>query len=631
MKIYGAYLKTVDGNVHFDNVALSDEVFMNAHIVSISGRAEKALDKDLAATFAFDPEGVTEYMCDYRYAEYWCRPFFGKELWQVHNRTQGMLYKKNNGAWGAILPLVSDDYKCELYGSERGAEAKLFSWCEKLKECSAPAFVWCEGGDPYALFKTCAKAAAKYLGNGLKTIDEREYPEILEYLGWCSWDAMEIRVNEEGLLKKAREFKEKNIPVKWMLIDDMWGEVHEFYGAKYENRPQMFELMHNSTLYDFAADPVRFPGGLKETVKKLNGEGMAVGVWHPTTGYWAGVTKDGPIAKKLKDDLLTAKCGYLIPSYETEKAYRFYSAFHDYLEISGAQFVKIDNQTMTNRYYRDFDSVGSVARQFHAAIERSVNEHFGGAMINCMGMGSEDMFNRSDSPVSRCSDDFKPDDREWFRKHIQQCSYNCLVQGQFYFEDWDMWWSNDGQALKNSVIRAVSGGPIYVSDQLDKSDPEVLLPLVLSDGRILRCDRPATPTRDCLTVDPRINESIFKLQNVCGKAGVIAAFDLRRDEGMEEGFISPAEVEGLEGEEFAVYEHFSREFKVLRRDEKLPVTLKNSDHFKLFIIVPLKNGGCVIGRTDKYISPATVREGEDKPFEKGPYAYVKDRKIYFGE
>ena len=632
MKIYGAYLKTADGNLHFDNVTLKDENFEGTHLVSICGGAKEKLDRDLAASFVFDPGDVTEYMADYRYSEYWCRPFFGKEPWELHKRTQCLLYRKKTDVWGAVLPLVTDDYKCELCGTERGAEARLFSWCEKLDSCNAPAFVWCEGDDPYGLLRRCARLAAKICGGGLlKTVDERKYPEILEYLGWCSWDAMQIRVSEADLMKKCEEFKEKNIPVKWMIIDDMWGEVHEFYGAKYETREEMFKLMHDSTLYDFAADPRRFPEGLKGAVKKINKYGIKVGIWHPTTGYWSGVTKDGPIAKRLQDSLLTAKNGYLIPSYETEKAYKFYAAFHDFLKESGAEFVKIDNQSMTNRYYRDFDSVGRTSRGFHAAMEKSVNEHFGGSMINCMGMASEDMFNRSDSPVSRCSNDFLPDDREWFRKHIQQCSYNCLVQGQFYFEDWDMWWSHDGQALKNSVIRAISGGPIYVSDELGKSVADILAPLALSDGRILRCNRPATPTRDCLTADPRISDKIFKLQNMCGNSGVIAAFDLRRDEGAVSGFIRPADVEGLCGGEFAVYEHFTREFSVLKADECLSVSLENSDCFKLYILVPLENGNCVIGRTDKFISPATVRPGEDKPFESGPYAYVKDRKLYFAE
>ena len=54
--------------------------------------------------------------------------------------------------------------------------------------------------------------------------------------------------------------------------------------------------------------------------------------------------------------------------------------------------------------------------------------------------------------------------------------------------------TNDPQALKNSVLRAISGGPIYVSDKLGESQADMLRPLTLSDGRILRTDRPAVPT-----------------------------------------------------------------------------------------------------------------------------------------
>ncbi len=634
MKISGAYLQTVDGKKTADNVAVIDEVFKGVHIVTVKGKTEPALDGELGASFVFDPENVIDYMCDHRHSEFWCRPFFGRDLKEAPDNIQCLIYRKKD-CYGVCLPVVSDDYKCVLYGSERGGEAKLFSWYQGLNVIDAPAFVYAEGCDPYELLRLTAKRAAEYLGFGLKTIAEREYPEVFEYLGWCSWDAFEIRVSEEKLLEKCEEFKTKNIPVKWMIIDDMWGEVHEFYGAKYETREEMFSLMHSSTLYDFAADSKRFPGGLKGAIEKIKKYGLKVGVWHPTTGYWSGVTKDGPIAKKQKDNLLTAECGYLIPSYKEDKAYRFYSAFHDFLKDAGTDFVKIDNQSMTRRFYKKFDSVGFVARSFHNAIEKSVNEHFGGVMINCMGMASEDMFNRTDSPVSRCSDDFQPENREWFAKHILQCSYNSLVQGQFYHEDWDMWWTDDGQALKNSVIRAISGGPVYVSDKLKRSIRDIIMPLVLSNGRILRCDRPAVPTRDCLTIDPRTAGQIFKLQNVCGDSGVIAAFNLKNDGGTQEGCISPADVEGLRGAEFAVYEHFSREFKVLKKDEKLRVKLKSNDDFKLFVIVPLNgDGDCVIGRTDKFISPKTVvslPDGMKGLIEPGPFAYVKNREIHFEE
>lgn len=285
---------------------------------------------------------------------------------------------------------------------------------------------------------------------------------------------------------------------------------------------------------------------------------------------------------------------------------------------------------MSRRFYKNLDPVGSVARQFHNGMEASVGQHFDNRMINCMGMASEDMWNRSVSPISRCSDDFQPENREWFSKHIVQCSFNCLVQGQFYYCDWDMWWTDDAQAIKNSVIRAVSGGPIYVSDEYERSRRDVLVPLILEDGKILRCDRPGMPSKDSLTEDPTVSGKVFKIQNVCSSSGVIAAFNLDAENGSVKGRISPKDIEGLKGDSFVVYEHFSGDYRILKADEGFEITLKSSDEFKLYIVVPIENGFAAIGRTDKFISPKTIECvcGESiKLVENGPYAYVKDNKL----
>lgn len=60
----------------------------------------------------------------------------------------------------------------------------------------------------------------------------------------------------------------KKIPVKWVIIDDMWAEVHDFYGMEYKDRTEMFRLMHSSKLSSFNADPIRFPNGLKNVLKE---------------------------------------------------------------------------------------------------------------------------------------------------------------------------------------------------------------------------------------------------------------------------------------------------------------------------------------------------------------------------
>lgn len=632
MNIIKNYLNLTDGGTQDFNVRVTQIPCENETVcVHFKGFTNKTLNADFGAGIDFEVSDAAKWMADYRYSPFWCRPAFGEDFSDVPDETQALVYTKTDGKFGVVFPIVSDKYKCVLKGAEGGRiTARLFSHCSDLKACDAPAFMFAEGDSPYRLLENCVKAALSLLGTGVRHRSERRYPEMFEYLGWCSWDAMEIRVNHDDLVRKCVEFRDKQIPVKWCIIDDMWAHITDFYDIEYATREDMFHLMHHSKLYSYKADPLRFPKGLKGCVEDINSYGVKVGMWHPTTGYWAGIDPDGEAYAELRDYLIESADGRYIHDCDKLKAYGYYSTIHDYFRNCGVDFVKIDNQSVYD-LYRNIKPIGEAARGIHDAMEASVGQHFDGVMINCMGMASEDMWNRTVSAVSRCSDDFQPEDKAWFIHHITQCAYNSLIQGQFYYCDWDMWWSADGQAVKNSILRAISGGPIYVSDKLDRSRHDVLAPLALDDGRILRCDKPAVPCADCITEDPTANGRIFKLMNTASGSGVVAVFNLDAQNRPVIGTVSPSEIDGLEGEEFAVYEHFSGELKILSREQSFEICLENVDEFKLYIVSPITDGFAVIGRTDKFISPATVKAVRGKEVElveDGQYAYVEDGKLF---
>ena len=267
-------------------------------------------------------------------------------------------------------------------------------------------------------------------------------------------------------------------------------------------------------------------------------------------------------------------------------------------------------------------------------MEASVGEHFDNCLINCMGMAGEDIWNRSVSPVSRCSDDFMPEQKEWFTRHILMCAYNSIFQGEFYWCDWDMWWTDDGQAAKNSLMRAISGGPIYVSDMIDRSRKPLLEPLALSDGKILRCDKPCIPANDCITADATKCGKALKLQNTVGEHGIMAVLNIDEKSKPVTATIGGDYIDGFEADEYAVYEHFSKEMKILKKGETFDITLKDENDFRLYIFAPIHDGFAVIGRTDKYISPKTVEyvcDGKIKLVEDGPYAYVENEKLVIKE
>ncbi|MBE6702650.1 MAG: hypothetical protein E7585_04465 [Ruminococcaceae bacterium] len=581
-------------------------------------------DAQDAITLRF-AQGNVPYLAYYMRCSYWCRPAFGVDLTAVPKRTQALLYKEGS-TWRVLWSLCGDVFNCTLQGGEQGLEAKIAPWSdgEAVLE-KMPVLLHFSGKEPHTVLEKTAKAAAKLLNGRVTTVYEKPFPELFEYLGWCSWDAMRVHISEQGLLVKVAELKEKGIPVRWCILDDMWAHVKGIKGLPEEmTTHDMVKIMHQSTLHALEADPDRFPNGLAGAIEKLHNEGLRVGVWYPTTGYWKGVDPEGPLAAELADILEMLPNENLLVKPNAEAANRFHNAIQDMLKDAGADFVKVDNQTHYKNKYSPVHPVGVVAKAVQNAIEDVTEAHFGNALINCMGMGNESMWNRRKSAVSRCSGDFQPENREWFAKHIQQCAYNSLFQGQFHYSDWDMWWTDDEQALKNSVCRAVSGGPIYVSDKIGRSRPEALKPLCFADGRILRADGQATPIARCLLENPTVSHAPLFIFNKANGCGVVAAFNIHAENQAQEGWLSPADLK-LPAGRYLVREQLRGETRVLEKGETLSVSLADNDAFALYIFYSLKGNVTPLGRVDKFISPKALlgRNAKGvKLYEGGPVAFV---------
>lgn len=158
---------------------------------------------------------------------------------------------------------------------------------------------------------------------------DRSYPPVLEKLGWCSWDAFQIRVSEDNLLKKCEELQEKGIPVRWILLDDMWGDCTDLeQAAGLDTVQEMLKIMKKSKLKVLEGDLKRFPQGLKHCVKEISSRfGMEVGIWYPLTGYWLGIDEDSPLFSRYRDSLIKNPCGWYQPAWEEGDFYDDWNAF----------------------------------------------------------------------------------------------------------------------------------------------------------------------------------------------------------------------------------------------------------------------------------------------------------------
>lgn len=363
---------------------------------------------------------------------------------------------------------------------------------------------------------------------------EKKYPEAMMGLGWCTWNAFYHDVTEDGIESKLKEFREKGIRLKWLIIDDGWSVCKDF------------------KLRSFAEDRVKFPSGLKAFISKIKKEyGVEyVGVWHAFSGYWFGIEKDSEVYNEQKENLWENNSGLIVPAGEYEKAYKFYNAWHSRLREQGVDFLKVDAQGNCMEFYKNSPDAAGKIIEAHRALERSVKDNFNGLMINCMGESNIDMYSREFSSVVRNSDDFFPDKENGFESHIRQNAYNAVFNDNIMYCDYDMWWTKHFGAKQSSVLRAVSGGPVYISDKVGETDKTYIEPIVDENQNIIRCDCAAKPTADCLFG----YDGVLKIYNKIGENYVVALFNLSGEKMRVT--LKPSDF--YESGEFNIYMHFSK-------------------------------------------------------------------------
>ena len=363
---------------------------------------------------------------------------------------------------------------------------------------------------------------------------KKKYPKEMSGFGWCTWNAFYHDVTEDGIEAKLKELYEKGIRLKWLIIDDGWSVYKDL------------------KLKSFKEDRVKFPSGFKAFISRIKKEYDVeyVGVWHAFSGYWFGIEKDSEVYNKQKENLWENNSGLIVPAGEYEKAYRFYNTWHSYLKEQGVDFLKVDAQGNGIEFYKNSPNALKKTFEAHKALEQSVKDNFGGVMINCMGESNIDMYSREFSAVARNSDDFFPDKEDGFEAHIRQNAYNAVFNDNLMYCDYDMWWTKHFSAKQSSILRAVSGGPVYVSDKVGETDKRYIEPMLDENGDIIRCCYAAKPTADCLFG----YDKVLKVYNKAGENYAVALFNLSGEKAKVT--LKPSDF--YESGEFNIYMHFAK-------------------------------------------------------------------------
>ena len=347
-------------------------------------------------------------------------------------------------------------------------------------------------------------------------------------------------------------------------------------------------------------------------------------VWHSIVGYWGGVDGDRLAGYGVVDQTRQFGEGVLahVPSFDhiwwgnivgfvpPQHIGRFFDDYHAALRAQGVDGVKVDSQAVLESVAERQGGRIPVARAYREALEAAVTKHFDGRLINCMSNGQETWYGSVSSTLLRSSIDFFPSLPETHGSHIYANAQVGLWFGEFMLPDWDMFQSGHEWGAFHAAGRAISGGPVYVSDRPGTHDFVLLRKLVCSDGTVLRCDGPGRPTLDTLCSNPTRGEGLLKVWNRNGKAGVVGVFHARHgSEGdapsLLHGEVGPADVPDLSAGYYACYAHGARSLRVLARNARAPVALAERA-FEIYTMVPIERGFAAVGLADKLNSAGAV-------------------------
>ena len=548
----------------------------------------------------------------HRYEPYWMKPAVGTRLGEVPAETQFLIAELSAGGWLILAPLIDEPFRFSLRGH---AEGRL----ELLAETGDPhlggagglALFVALGEDPFELCARGARAVAARLGDSCRLRQDKPLPDFVDHFGWCTWDAFYQDVSAERVRAGLTTFQAEGIPPRFVILDDGWQSVRQLPTG--ERR-----------LSAFSANE-KFAGDLRPCIREAKG---AFGVttflvWHALTGYWGGV--DGEALpgyevveqpRRFGEGILTHQprsnedwWGGLVGLVPEGSVQRFFDDYHRALAEQGVDGVKVDSQAVLESLGARQGGRVRLTRAYRSALEQSVQRHFGGRLINCMANAQETFYGSPRSTLTRTSIDFFPRRPETHAAHLYANASVGLWFGQFMQPDWDMFQSGHEWGAFHATGRALSGGPVYVSDKPGEHDAKLLRTLVCSDGSVLRADGPGLLTADTLCADPTRERVPLKIWNRCGRTGLVGAFHALYAGGRAEqvsGVVRVADVPGLEGERFACYRFQRAELSELDPTSALPFSLGERE-FELFWLAPIEQGLAVLGLADKLNGPAALR------------------------
>ena len=432
--------------------------------------------------------------------------------------------------------------------------------------------------------------------SNLKRRDDKDYFEAFRYLGWCTYEHYHGNINEKIILKAIDEIEASGIPIRYLLIDD--GHI----------------TVKNHQIASFIPKKDLFPNGWEPIMKRKKENKIKwMGLWYCLSGYY-GISPDNDFPPTVQKALYKYN-GPLLPGRSNENIQTFYQYYVQMTKKNGFDFLKTDNQSFTLPLYMGSTQVIQQAKECNVALAQQTHmEQMG--LINCMAQNVVNTDHTQYSTVTRVSIDYKKYDENRAKSHIFQSYTNTLLLGQTIWPDHDMFHSCDtvcGGLMARS--KAISGGPVYLSDPPENFVKELIFPLIDKHGKIFRPSAPAVPTPESIFTNPLWNGKAYRVFAPTGNEAVsLICYNLNVSPKHQQvtAYIRPSDYQ-LRGsiteasssvkEHILLYDWNAQTAEILFSNK--PIELKGFTD-QLFHLCPIRQGWGIIGIQEKYLSPATV-------------------------
>ncbi|CAN4120260.1 unnamed protein product [Withania somnifera] len=260
------------------------------------------------------PVGVledTRFMCLFRFKLWWMTQRMGTCGNDIPLETQFMLVESKESTedenedaptiYTVFLPLLEGQFRAVLQGNEKNEmEICLESGDNAVETNQGLYLVYMNAGtNPFEVINQAVKSVEQHL----QTFHHREkkkLPSIIDWFGWCTWDAFYTDVTAEGVEDGLKSLSEGGVRPRFLIIDDGWQQIGNEApkdtncvvqeGAQFANR--LTGIKENEKFQT---------KGLKHVVEEAKKQHNVkyVYVWHALAGYWGWSTPCWSWARSL--------------------------------------------------------------------------------------------------------------------------------------------------------------------------------------------------------------------------------------------------------------------------------------------------------------------------------------------